>query len=466
MNADQGRFFRRIGSLIVLIIAIGAGWYVRGVTQPQAKSAAKHEEDEHDHHHGHDDDQTLELSPQAIANMKLQTGTVSMGPFERTVTVPAMVVQQPGRTSSRVVAPLTGVITRVYAIAGEALTAGSPLFELRLTHEDLVQSQVDFLKTVEELDVVQREIARLKPQLEKGVLPLKSLLDRQYERDKLEAIHKAQKQALLLHGLSKVQVDEIVEKRELLSTVTVYVPQPDPALKPKATIRSVGAEPPEPSASPPEATRLVEELKVQKGQLVTAGDTLCVLADLSLLYIDGKGFEQDAPRVLEAVRNDWKVVGVLESPGTGETRLEGLSILYVADKVDSESRTFAFYVRLKNSLLRDTTVDGHRFINWKFKPGQRVQLRVPVESWEKRIILPAAAVAQDGLEFYVFLQKGKKLVRRAVHLEYRDRTTAIVRQDGALFPGQTVAFSGASQLLMALKNKAAGPVDPHAGHNH
>ena len=29
-----------------------------------------------------------------------------------------------------------------------------------------------------------------------------------------------------------------------------------------------------------------------------------------------------------------------------------------------------------------------------------------------------------------------------------------------------VAFTGAHQLQMALKNKAGGGVDPHAGHNH
>ena len=49
---------------------------------------------------------------------------------------------------------------------------------------------------------------------------------------------------------------------------------------------------------------------------------------------------------------------------------------------------------LPNALLRDmTSDDGHRFISWRYKPGQRVQLTVPVEQWKERIVLPVDAVA-------------------------------------------------------------------------
>ena len=53
-----------------------------------------------------------------------------------------------------VTAPMTGVVTRIYPIQGEAVRPGQPLFEVRLTHEDLLQLQAEFLRTVEELDVI------------------------------------------------------------------------------------------------------------------------------------------------------------------------------------------------------------------------------------------------------------------------------------------------------------------------
>ncbi len=54
----------------------------------------------------------------------------------------------------------------------------------------------------------------------------------------------------------------------------------------------------------------------------------------------------------------------------------------------------------------------------------------------------------------------------AVHIEHRDRSSAVVANDGAVFPGDVVAAKGAYQLHLALKNKSGGGIDPHAGHNH
>ena len=142
-------------------------------------------------------------------------------------------------------------------------------------------------------------------------------------------------------------------------------------------------------------------------------------------------------------------------------------MLYLAAKVDPESRTLDFYVTLPNEKVRDTKLeDGHRFIAWRFRPGQRVQLEIPVETLPDRIVLPADAVAQDGPETYVFTPNGDHFDRRSVHVEYRDPKWVVIANDGSLFPGDLVAPTGAQQLQLALKNKAGGGIDPHAGHNH
>ena len=95
-----------------------------------------------------------------------------------------------------------------------------------------------------------------------------------------------------------------------------------------------------------------------------------------------------------------------------------------------------------------------------------MQLDVPVEKWPDRIVLPVDAVAQDGAETYVFVPNGDHFDRRPVHVEYRDRSSVVIANDGTLFPGDIVAISGAQQLQLALKNKSSGGIDPHAGHNH
>ncbi len=116
--------------------------------------------DEHDHaakphyDHPHDEASSIKLSRQAKANIGLRIERVELKPFERTITMPGMVVERPGWSTLEITAPMTGVVTRIFPIQGEAVKPGQPLFEIRLTHEDLLQLQTEFLRTVEELDVI------------------------------------------------------------------------------------------------------------------------------------------------------------------------------------------------------------------------------------------------------------------------------------------------------------------------
>ena len=95
-----------------------------------------------------------------------------------------------------------------------------------------------------------------------------------------------------------------------------------------------------------------------------------------------------------------------------------------------------------------------------------MQLRVPVEQWQDVIVVPVDAVAQEGLERFVFVENGDHFDRRPVHIQYRDQYDAVIANDGSVFPGDIIALNGAHQLQMAIKNKSGGPVDPHAGHHH
>jgi multidrug efflux pump subunit AcrA (membrane-fusion protein) len=273
-----------------------------------------------------------------------------------------------------------------------------------------------------------------------------------YEKQKAEALLRAQAQTLVLHGLTDEQVAEILKTRKLLPKLSVHAPA------------SFSAEADQQSAP----MWQVQELRVEQGQHVNAGDVLFVLADHRELFIEGRGFEQDVRAVSKAVAEDWKVSAIVENRSNQpEDLLSGLNILYMANKVDPESRAFHFYVTLPNRVLREKqSPTGGKFLDWEFKPGQRVQVRVPVEEWKDRIVLPIEAVAQEGTESFVFQANGDHFDRRPVHVEYRDQVWAVIANDGSIFPGDVVAKSGAFQLQTAMKNKAGGAIDPHAGHNH
>jgi cobalt-zinc-cadmium efflux system membrane fusion protein len=463
----------------LLALAVAGAFAVRNLWPSDAgqPSGAVGEpaHDEHDdhgdsHHHatapdGHEDashddlDQGdaawLQLSKQARKNVGLKLLTVELRDFDRTITVPATIVQRPGRSQIRVSAPMTGIVTRTYPIQGEAVAPGQPLFDLRLTHEDLVDVQSRFLQTVEQLEVIKREVARLEEVTSSGAVAGKRLLERQYEQQKTEAMLRAQRQALILHGLSDEQVDEISSSRELLKEVTIRAPQPTA----------------KPASDGAEHLLQVSELQVEQGQQVAAGDPLCVLSDHEELYIEGKAFEEDDQGLNEAANQGLPITAIVEANG-GEPAKEShaignLKILYVENQVELASRALRFYLRLPNGLLRnELTSDGRRFIAWRYKPGQRVELLVPVERWEDRIVLPIGAVVNDGAESFLFCQRGDRFDRKPVHVEYRDQRWAVIENDGTISPGDVVVAAGAYQMHLALKNKAAGVVDPHAGHEH
>ena len=210
-----------------------------------------------------------------------------------------------------------------------------------------------------------------------------------------------------------------------------------------------------------------QSLKVAPGQHVNAGDSLATLIDYEVLFIQGSAFEHDAKALRRAVREGWKAAALSDADGEDAERIEGLDVVYLSSKVDSETRTLDFYVLLPNKLETGSdAISDTKFLDWHYRPGQRMQLLIPVETWSQRIVVPVAAIAQDGVETYLFTANGDHFDRRPVHIEYRDDQSAVIANDGAVFPGDMIAMNGAQQLQLALKNKAGGGVDPHAGHNH
>lgn len=446
-----------VALVVVGVLAAGA-WATSGrwlpndssVAKPAAGNSPDHDHEEDHGGAGHSEVMSIKLSANALKNIGFKSVPVELGSFERKVTLPAIIVEQAGRNQIHVTSPLTGVVSDVLIVPGEAVEPHFAMFHIRLTHEDVVTAQRDYLLNIESLDVVNREIARLQA-LGEGVIAGKRVLEQQYEKQKLDAALLASEQALLLHGLSEEQVAEIRKTRKLLKSITVQAPDHEH----------------EGGRCGPDHLFHVQTISVSPGEQVEAGNELCVLADHCELMVEGRAFEDDAASLRLAAKEGWEVsAALLGGKGVSE-KIDGLKLEYLADKIDPETRAFRFYLRLPNKIVLDQkSPTGHRFLEWKFKPGQRLELSVPVERWTDRIVLPVDAVVEEGAEMYVYRQNGSQFERVPIHVEYRDRKWVVVAQDGSLFPGDVVAASGAYQIHLALKNKSNGAIDPHAGHNH
>jgi membrane fusion protein, heavy metal efflux system len=439
-------FYRFISVVGLTLFVVGCA--DNGTSSPQPPTdEAEHDTHSHDREE-HNAPQSVKLSSAALSNIGYKPHAVAIADYDRTVTMPGMVVERPGKSQIRVSAPLGGVVTRSYVMQGEAVAPGSQMFEIRLTHEELVTAQGDFLETAESLDVVNSEIARLESVTE-GVIAGRRIVEQKYERQKLETRLRSQRQGLLLHGLSETQADEILSTRKLLKSLSVFAPSHEDC----------------PTCHTDHPFH-VQSLDVQSGQQVDAGDTLCVLADHCELYIEGTAFEADTQYLRDALAHDTPLSADVLISDNREEPVSGLKLIYLADQVDRQSRALHFYVRLPNEIIADRIDDEHRFVQWRYNPGQRVELSLPVERWEKKLVVPAAAVVSDGAETYVYRQSGDQFQRVPVHVEHRDKTFAVLANDGTVFPGEVIAGNGAFQIHLALKNASGSAVDPHAGHSH
>lgn len=511
--SSRARWIWGIGLLVTVIagVATRSHWWqpaheIVRQTFPKQKSTSAIDEHDHSgasaaedshagHDHGSDDSNTLELSAQAQGNIGLTAEflqPLKLQTFRRSITVPGMVVERPGRTRVEISTPMAAVITHVHAVQGEAVKPGTLLFQMRITAEALVSTQTDLLRTVGELDVETREIARLSKATEAGAISQKTLLERQYAKEKLDVQMNAQKEALRLHGLSERQIEDIAKNKRLLRDLQIIAPGRDGHGDDELHLSSTATLPISMTKGPAvsadelqhnsravvgrssgdiketDGTPLIlQEVLVHKGETVAAGTTLAVLADYSELYIQGSAFEQDVELLSQSGERNWKITALFEGSGETVRNVENLDLVYSASDIDVESRSLSFFVRLPNEIAREMpSPNGQKFLDWKYRPGQRVQVRVPVEEWTDQIVLPVEAIAREGAESFVFQQNGKHFDRVPVHVRYRDSSHAVIASDGSLFPGDIVAQRGAHQMQMALKNKAGGGVDPHAGHNH
>lgn len=419
-----------------------------------------------------DEPRMLKLTRQARKNLGLTSKQITLQSYWRTIQVPGVVVDRPGFSDRNVTASAVGIVAKVYAFPGDTVRAGDRLFTLRLISEYLQNAQTELFKTNREMQLVQEQKKTITDAGLERVNPARVLeLDNQLRR--LSAVAQAYRQDLLARGLSPGHIDSAANGK-FVSEIEVVAPErfPEDRQLISQSLASV-------SGAASEATTLayeVQELKVDLGQQVQAGQTLCLLANHQSLYIEGRGFKREAPLLEQAAQNSWPVrVEFSEDDASHWSPLtQAFAIRHLANTIDPTSRTFAFFLPLSNQ-SRAYEKDGKTFLVWRFRPGQRVRLHVPVEEFgkkdgkdeEKVIVLPAAAVAREGPEAYVFRQNGDLFERRPVQVLYEDRLNVVLANDGGISPTlDYLAQSAAASLNRILKAQNSSGGLPPGAHFH
>jgi multidrug efflux pump subunit AcrA (membrane-fusion protein) len=390
------------------------------------------------------------LTDQAITNLGLTAEPLKAQPYWKTILVPGMVVDRPGQSDRGVVSPVAGVVMAVTHAPGDTVRPGEVLFTLRVLSEPFHQTQTDLFKATQDIKLARAERDRLAPLAGEGIKKSELIqVDNQIKRLGVEV--RAARQELLNRGLTADQVDRVTEGT-YVQELQIAVPSRPPGLPSPAVALIEG-----PGRRSPESVPSYElqELKVELGHPVQAGQTLCLLANHRKLAVEGRAFPDETPLLERAVKEGWPVeVDFQEPPGSGWPAADhALPITHLANTIDPANRTFAFLMPLENQ-SRVVERDGRTQMLWRFRPGQKVRLRVRVERMENVYVLPADAVTRDGPEAFVFTQNVNTFERRPVRVLLADRDRVVVANDGTLPPGVFVAQAAAAQLNRMAKSQS------------
>lgn len=417
-----------------------------------SKPAAKPEGGHDDHAHDEPADDRVTLSEQAQANLGLDrpgaVDTLTPREYWRKIVIPGVVADWPGVSDRGVTARTAGVVAEIRARPGDVVKPGDPLFTLHLVGEFVQSAQTDLAKVAKDLAAAVARRDQTKKLVDAGTRPGADLVEEQNQVNRLTTQAQGYRRQLLVLGLTPEQVAR-AEAGDAVTEVAVSVPAPGPA-----------GWFPFPAG---EVTYEVQELRAVLGEQVQAGQTLCVLANHRLLFVEGRAFKSESAALAAAAERGIPIEAEFadEPPGTWPT-LPPLVIHHLSNQVDAATRTFGFYLALENT-ARTFARDGKPRLVWRFRPGQRARLTVPVEKLaDEAYVLPAGAVVREGPDAFVFVRAGDVFLRRPVRVLYDDRVEAVVARDGSVSAAEYVVRTPAAAALnRAIKAAAAG-----GGHDH
>jgi multidrug efflux pump subunit AcrA (membrane-fusion protein) len=440
--------FKLTLSILAVTALVAAGWFTREAWLPWLPSTRGNEPPPDSTPESVAVADRVLLTEQTQKNLGLTTRALKVENFWKTITVPGMIVDRPGHTDRGVVAPLTGVVKTIHHFPGDTVKPGEPLFTLRILSETLHTTQTELFKAIKDITLAQAQKKRLASAAE--ALPESRLIEVENQITRLETAVKAHRQELLNRGLTEEQIAAASEGK-FVAEVTVRVPprplDHKPLVSPSAALQAGS-----PRTASSEQAFEVQELKVELGYQVQAGQTLCTLANHQMLAIEGKAFREETPLLERAVREHGAVDVDFQEEFVGDwpTLEQSFLIRQISNTIDPVTRTFTFLIPFENQ-SRVVERDGKTIVLWRFRPGHQVRLNLRVEELKGVFVLPPEAVVREGGEAYVFRQNGDMYDRKPVHVVYQDRRNVVIANDGSVPPGIFVAQTAAAQLNRMIK---------------
>jgi cobalt-zinc-cadmium efflux system membrane fusion protein len=332
------------------------------------------------------------LSPEAVAQAGIKTAVVSTVEAQTTVQLPGTVIADAYR-EVKVVPIVGGIVTKVQPELGAVVKRGTPL--ATVFSAELADAQTKYLSMRAMLAADHQKLERTRQLVDIGAASRQEL-------EEVTATHashatevEAARQRLLLLGLRRTQVDALHSPSQIVSEVVVPAP----------------------------INGVITGRAVNLGQVVSTGQELFVVTDLSQVWVIGDLYEQD----FQAVRvGSAAALTTLAYPGL---TLRG-RVSYIAPQVDLQTRTAKVRVEVPNPEAR-------------LRLGMYVTMAFTTRDGTRQVVVPNPAIQAIGERHVVFLpvaDEAGKFVRRIVQVGPSHGGLSTILS--GLQPGETVVTEG------------------------
>src|SRR5947209_12208919 len=384
-----------IGAIVLIVVGVVAGvtWterHSRGQPAGGGRTSAGSTGVPADRGEAKSDEAVeVSLTPEAVERAGIKTAAARRGAASATVTVPGTIMSN-AYHDTKVNALVGGVVRQVTVELGTAVTRGQPL---TVTFSaELADAQMKYLAMQAMLNADHLKLERTQKLVALGAASRQEL-------EEITAIHTghetevaAARQRLLLLGLRPEDVSRLADASHVVSEVLVRAP----------------------------ADGVVIARGVNPGQVVSAGQELFTVTDLSTVWAIGDLYEKDFPAV--RVGSDATVT----VPVSTGAPLRG-RVAYIDPRVDPATRTAKVRVEVPNkggdlrlgmyvSLRFETRSGGHVTLvprDAVQTVGNRNVVYVPVEGGDGRFaerVVKLGAAREDSFEVLDGLKPGEFVV--------------------------------------------------------
>ena len=345
------------------------------------------------------------LSSEALARAGIKTAPVTAISSGIAVTVPGSVMANAYR-EVKVTPIAAGIVTKVHVELGAVVRRGAPL--VTIFSAELAESQTKYMSMSAMLEADHKKLGRTQKLVEIGAASRQDL-------EEITALHEAHtteveaaRQRLQLLGLSAEQVRTLTSPSQVISTIVVPAP-----IAGAITSRSANL-----------------------GQVVSMGQELLSVTDLSEVWVVGDLYEQD-----------FRTVRVGSEAAITTSAYPGLTlhgrVSYIDPRVDPQARTAKARIEVSNA-------DG------RLRLGMYVSVSFTTPG-VSTVVVPRSAVQVIGDRQVVFVPAGNedgKFIQRQVRLgsPIGDNYSVL----SGLKPGESVVTEGSFFLRAEVLRNAPG----------